>query len=170
MGRGVGEYVSIAKVRGSAVQTFLENRSLVNQLLMTQDSFDRFSDAPVSRLIGFQVEPGTQEDKDLGRAVVHLDVDERFHNPMGRVHGGILSALADAATGIAFGRMLDAGQDFSTVDLQIQYMRPVKSRRLIAKAWVKQRGLRIGFVECQIRDTRDRLIACATCTCTTIEI
>jgi uncharacterized protein (TIGR00369 family) len=141
------------------VQTFLENRSLVNQLLMTQDSFDRFSDAPVSRLIGFQVEPGTQEDKDLGRAVVNLDVD-----------GGILSAWADAATGIAFGRMLDAGQDFSTVDLQIQYMRPVKSRRLIAKAWVKQRGLRIGFVECQIRDTRDRLIACATCTCTTIEI
>jgi uncharacterized protein (TIGR00369 family) len=66
--------------------------------------------------------------------------------------------------------MLDAGQDFSTVDLQIQYMRPVKSRRLVAKAWVKQRGLRIGFVECEIRDTQDRLIACATCTCTTIEI
>ncbi|MFM8401833.1 MAG: PaaI family thioesterase, partial [Pirellula sp.] len=125
---------------------------------MTQDAFDRFSDAPVSRLIGFKVAQGSQEDRELGRAVVELDVDERFHNPMGRVHGGILSALADAATGIAFGRMLDQGQDFSTVDLQIQYMRPVKSRQLIAKAWVKQRGLRIGFVECEIRDNRDRLI------------
>ena len=71
---------------------------------------------------------------------------------------------------IPFGRMLDQGQDFSTVDLQIQYMRPVKSRQLIAKAWVKQRGLRIGFVECEIRDNRDRLIASASCTCTTIEI
>lgn len=137
---------------------------------MTQDAYDRFSDAPVSRLIGFKVAQGSQEDRELGRAVVELDVDERFHNPMGRVHGGILSALADAATGIAFGRMLDQGQDFSTVDLQIQYMRPVKSRQLIAKAWVKQRGLRIGFVECEIRDNRDRLIASATCTCTTIEI
>lgn len=137
---------------------------------MNQDAFDRFSDAPVSRLIGFKVAQGSQEDRELGRAVVELDVDERFHNPMGRVHGGILSALADAATGIAFGRMLDQGQDFSTVDLQIQYMRPVKSRQLIAKAWVKQRGLRIGFVECEIRDNRDRLIASATCTCTTIEI
>ena len=137
---------------------------------MTQDAFDRFSDAPVSRLIGFKVAQGSQEDRELGRAVVELDVDERFHNPMGRVHGGILSALADAATGIAFGRVLDQGQDFSTVDLQIQYMRPVKSRQLIAKAWVKQRGLRIGFVECEIRDNRDRLIASATCTCTTIEI
>ncbi|MFM7977533.1 MAG: PaaI family thioesterase [Pirellula sp.] len=137
---------------------------------MTQDAFDRFSDAPVSRLIGFKVAQGSQEDRELGRAVVELDVDVRFHNPMGRVHGGILSALADAATGIAFGRMLDQGQDFSTVDLQIQYMRPVKSRQLIAKAWVKQRGLRIGFVECEIRDNRDRLIASASCTCTTIEI
>lgn len=137
---------------------------------MTQDAFDRFSDAPVSRLIGFKVAQGSQEDRELGRAVVELDVDERFHNPMGRVHGGILSALADAATGIAFGRMLDQGQDFSTVDLQIQYMRPVKSRQLIAKAWVTQRGLRIGFVQCEIRDNRDRLIASATCTCTTIEI
>ena len=137
---------------------------------MTQDAYDRFSDAPVSRLIGFKVAQGSQEDRELGRAVVELDVDERFHNPMGRVHGGILSALADAATGIAFGRMLDQGQDFSTVDLQIQYMRPVKSRQLIAKAWVKQRGLRIGFVECEIRDNRDRLIASATCTCTTIEL
>jgi len=137
---------------------------------MTQDAFDRFSDAPVSRLIGFKVAQGSQEDRELGRAVVELDVDERFHNPMGRVHGGILSALADAATGIAFGRMLDQGQDFSTVDLQIQYMRPVKSRQLIAKAWVTQRGLRIGFVQCEIRDNRDRLIASASCTCTTIEI
>ena len=137
---------------------------------MNQDAFDRFSDAPVSRLIGFKVAQGSQEDRELGRAIVELDVDERFHNPMGRVHGGILSALADAATGIAFGRTLDAGQDFSTVDLQIQYMRPVKRRQLIAKAWVKQRGLRIGFVECEIRDSRDRLIASASCTCTTIDL
>ncbi|MCY3006387.1 MAG: PaaI family thioesterase [Planctomycetota bacterium] len=137
---------------------------------MTQDAFDRFSSAPVSQLIGFQVAQATQEEKELGLAVVALEVDERLHNPMGRVHGGILAALADAAMGIAFGRMLDVGQDFSTIDLQIQYMRPVTSRLLTAKARVKQRGLRMGFVECEIRDTRDRLIACSTCTCTTIDI
>ncbi|MFM8571016.1 MAG: PaaI family thioesterase [Pirellula sp.] len=135
---------------------------------MSAESKDRFSDAPVSRLIGFRVDQATAQEIDQGMATVRLDVDERFHNPMGRVHGGILSALADAAMGIAFGRTLLAGQDFSTVDLQIQYMRPVKSKELTAKAWVKQRGLRIGFVECEIWDTRDRLIACATCTCTTV--
>lgn len=131
---------------------------------------DRFMQAPVSQLIGFQVSAPSPEDKLLGRADVRLDVDERFHNPMGRVHGGILSALADAAMGIAFGRMLDGNQDFSTVELHIQYMRPVKSRSIVAKAIVQQRGLRIGFVGCEIRDERDRLIATATCTCTTIDL
>ena len=64
---------------------------------MQPDELDRFSDAPVSRLIGFQVAPATREDRELGLAVVTLDVDERLHNPMGRVHGGMLAALADAA-------------------------------------------------------------------------
>jgi len=137
---------------------------------MNQPEPDRFMQAPVSQLIGFQVSAPSPEDKLLGRADVRLDVDERFHNPMGRVHGGILSALADAAMGIAFGRMLDGNQDFSTVELHIQYMRPVKSRSIIAKAIVQQRGLRIGFVGCEIRDERGRLIATATCTCTTIDL
>jgi uncharacterized protein (TIGR00369 family) len=129
---------------------------------------DRFSEAPVSKLIGFQVDPATDEDREQGRAVVHLDLDERFHNPMGRVHGGIISALADAALGIAFGRTLDPSQDFSTIDLQIQFMRPVQNRRVSATAKVKQRGGRIGFVECEIVDDRGRSIAFATCTCTSI--
>ncbi|MFM2217790.1 MAG: hypothetical protein RL240_2108 [Planctomycetota bacterium] len=141
-----------------------------NPEVTNQPEPDRFMQAPVSQLIGFQVSAPSPEDKLLGRAEVRLDVDERFHNPMGRVHGGMLSALADAAMGIAFGRMLDGNQDFSTVELHIQYMRPVKSRTLVAKAIVQQRGLRIGFVGCEIRDHRDRLIATATCTCTTIDL
>lgn len=173
---GVGGSPSIAKV----IQPRSENLSSISRIsplkpsevskIMTQEPFDRFSSAPISQLIGFQVAQATQEDKELGLAVVALEVDERLHNPMGRVHGGVLAALADAAMGIAFGRMLDSGQDFSTVDLQIQYMRPVTSRLLRATAKVKQRGLRMGFVECEIRDNRDRLIACSTCTCTTIDI
>ncbi len=129
---------------------------------------DRFADAPVSKLIGFQIQDAVQDDRDLGRAVVALEVDERLHNPMGRMHGGILSALADAAMGIAFGRTLDANQDFSTIDLHIHFMRPVRCNRLIATAIMKQRGLRIGFVECEIVDDRGRSIARASCSCTCI--
>lgn len=129
---------------------------------------DPFSDAPVSRLIGFRVQPANDEDRALGLAEVLLDVDERLHNPMGRVHGGMLAALADAAMGIAFGRTLDPDQDFSTVDLHIHFMRPVRSNRLTASARLIQRGLRIGFVECRITDDRGREIARASCSCTSL--
>ncbi len=125
------------------------------------DPPDRFATAPISQLIGFQVEPGP-----AGEAVVRLAVDDRLHNPMGRVHGGVLAALSDAAMGIAFGRTLDDGQDFATIDLHIHFMRPVRGKLLTATARVQQRGLRVGFVECSIVDDRQRLIASATCSCT----
>jgi uncharacterized protein (TIGR00369 family) len=129
---------------------------------------DPFSDAPVSRLIGFRVLPASDEDRLEGKATVVLDVDERLHNPMGRVHGGMLAALADAAMGIAFGRTLDPGQDFSTIDLHIHFMRPVRCNRLTASAHLIQRGLRVGFVECNITDDRGREIARASCSCTSV--
>lgn len=133
---------------------------------MTNSGQDQFSNAPISRLIGFDVKPASEEDRVQGLAEVVLEVDERFHNPMGRVHGGVLTALADAAMGIAFGRTLDKNQDFSTIDLHIHFMRPVRSNRLTARARLRQRGLRIGFVECEITDDRNRSIAVASCSCT----
>lgn len=114
--------------------------------------------------MGFRVEPG-----EAGECVVRLPVDRRLHNPMGRVHGGVIAALADAAMGIAFGRTLDKNQDFSTIDLTVQFMRPVRGDTLKATARVRQRGLRIGFVECDITDSRSRLIASATCSCTVLD-
>lgn len=123
----------------------------------------RFDIAPISKLIGMDVEPGG-----AGEATIHLKIEEHFHNPMGQVHGGVLSLLADACMGIAFGRTLNDNQSFATVDLHIQFMRPVAQGRLTAKASIRQRGLRIGFVECSIEDHRQRLIATARCTCNVV--
>ena len=125
---------------------------------------DRFGNAPVSQWIGYQVEPGPS-----GQATVRVEVDERWHNPMGRVHGGMVSALADAAMGIAFGRTLDHNQDFSTIDLHIHFMRPVRGELLTATGTMTQRGLRIGYVTCQIVDDRGKIVAAGSCSCTVLE-
>ena len=133
-----------------------------------------FTDAPISHLVGFRVEPAappssTDDDPTgAGHAVVHLECDGRLHNPMGRVHGGVISALADAALGIAFGRTLFDGQDFSTFEMKVNFMRPVTRGKLTATASVTQRGLRMGFVRCDIRDARGRLVADGMATCTVI--
>jgi uncharacterized protein (TIGR00369 family) len=134
---------------------------------------DRFADAPISRLVGFQVEPPIENDAQrrdlpLGYAVVSLPCSVNHHNPMGRVHGGLIAALADAAMGIAFGRTLFPGEDFSTIDMQVQFVRPVVTDLIRAEARVVERGLRIGFVRCEITNSRGKLIATATCTCTVL--
>lgn len=103
-----------------------------------------------------------------GEAVVHLTIVPNHFNPMGQVHGGVLSLLADAAMGIAFGRTLNEGQVFATVDLHVQFMRPAQSGRLTATATMRQRGARFGFVGCDIYDDRRRLIATANCTCSLV--
>lgn len=130
----------------------------------SQREADPFSWAPISQLIGLEVQP--PEPDAPGSAEVLLNVDQRMHNPMGMVHGGIISLLADAAMGIAFGRVLSEKFSFATIELKTNYMRPVKESRLHASAKLITRGLRIGFLECRIVDHRGKLVATASCTCT----
>jgi len=127
-------------------------------------SADPFAWAPISQLIGLEVQPPAEGLP--GTADVFLNVDQRMHNPMGMVHGGIISLLADAAMGIAFGRVLSEKYGFATIEMKTNYIRPVKESRLHASAKLIQRGLRIGFLECRIVDHRGKLVATASCTCT----
>jgi uncharacterized protein (TIGR00369 family) len=122
---------------------------------------DAFAYAPISRLIGLEVLPGGP-----GEAEVALNVGPTMHNPMGAVHGGVIALLADAAMGIAFGRTLVDQASFATVEMKVSYLRPVTATRLTARATVVARGLRIGFAECTITDSRSREVARASCTCT----
>lgn len=122
---------------------------------------DPFRYAPISQLIGLEVQPG-----EPGMAEVHLEVSPKMHNPMGFVHGGVISLLADAAMGIAFGRTLEDKQSFATIEMKVTYIRPVKQSRLVCSAKLVQRGLRIGFVECDIVDHRQKLVARGSCSCT----
>jgi len=118
---------------------------------------------PVATLIGFTlaaVEPG--------RAVVQLDVDDRHHNPMGTLHGGILCDIADAAMGMAYAATLDEGETFTTLDLQIHFLKPVWTGTLTATGRVVKGGRTVGLVECDVRDDRARLVARATSTCMTL--
>src|SRR5271165_4154882 len=86
---------------------------------------------PISRLLGFKlktIEPG--------RAVFEMTVDERHHNPLGTLHGGVYCDLADAAMGFAYAATLGEGETFTTVELKINFLRAVRQRRLTAEARV----------------------------------
>jgi uncharacterized protein (TIGR00369 family) len=116
--------------------------------------------SPASELIGFEV-PEAGE----GRAVVTLQAGPQHANPMGTMHGGILCDIADAAMGIAFLSTLAAGESFTTVELKVNFLRPVRDGLLRAEGRVVQRGRTIGYTECEVKDEQGRLIAKSNSTC-----
>lgn len=126
----------------------------------------RFDNAPVGELIGMKVLPATV----LGEAEVTLQVTPQHHNPMGTVHGGIIALLADTAMGVAFGRTLDATQTFGTIDLRVDFIRPVSESMLTALGKIVKRGARVGFVKAEIHNSQKKLIATASCTCLVVPL
>jgi uncharacterized protein (TIGR00369 family) len=118
------------------------------------------NDVPVARLIGFEM----KEIAD-GRAVVTLAAGPQHANPMGTLHGGILCDIADATMGMAFASTLAPDESFTTVELKINFFRPVWEASLKAEGKVVRRGRSLGYVECEIFNERGQLIAKAASTC-----
>jgi uncharacterized protein (TIGR00369 family) len=118
---------------------------------------------PVGRLIGFDlvsVEPGN--------AVIDFQATEAHRNPMGTLHGGILCDIADAAMGMAYASSLNEGESFTTLELKINFLKPVWNARLTATGRVVRQGGTVGMVECDVRDEKGSLVARASSTCMTL--
>jgi uncharacterized protein (TIGR00369 family) len=94
-----------------------------------------------------------------------MEVDERHHNPMGTLHGGIYCDLADAAMGFAYAATLVDGESFTTVELKINFFRPVRKGKLTAEARVVRAGNNLGYMECDVKDGEGKLVARAGSTC-----
>ena len=87
-----------------------------------------------------------------GHAVFEMETDERHHNPMGTLHGGVYCDLADAAMGYAYAGTLGEGESFTTVELKINFFRAVRKATLTAEARVVKAGNTLGYVECDVKD------------------
>jgi len=121
------------------------------------------SPPPIDQLIGFDlvsVKPG--------EALVEFQATEAHANPMGTLHGGVLCDVADAAMGIAYSSNLDEGESFTTLELKINFLKPIWNARLLATGRVVKQGRTVGFVECDITDEKGSLVARATSTCMTL--
>jgi len=121
------------------------------------------SPPPIARLIGFAltaVEPG--------RAAIAFEAGPQHANPMGTLHGGVLCDIADAAMGMAYAATLDEGETFTTLELKINFLKPVRTGKLTATGRVVKGGRTVGLVECDIVDDKDSLVARASSTYMTL--
>ena len=119
--------------------------------------------APIGRFLGLKL-----LEAENGTAVVEFVADERHANPMGTLTGGVLCEITDAAMGFAYYTTLAAGESFTALELKINFLRPVWKATLRAKAKVVRAGKLVGFIECDVVDEQERLVARASSTCLTL--
>jgi uncharacterized protein (TIGR00369 family) len=99
-----------------------------------------------------------------------MEADERHHNPMGTLHGGVYCDLADAAMGYAYAATLGGGETFTTIELKINFLRAVRKATLTAEARVVKAGSTLGYVECDVKDETGRLVARVASTCMKLKL
>jgi len=85
---------------------------------------------PIAKTIGFELVDVSQ-----ASATLKLQTDPAIHgNPMGTVHGGVLCDLADAAIGTAHATTLGENESFTSIDLRINFFRPLWKDEIRATA------------------------------------
>jgi uncharacterized protein (TIGR00369 family) len=117
---------------------------------------------PISALMNFQI-----AELDEGRAVFTVEPAEYHYNPIGVVHGGLAATLLDSAMGCAVHSMLPAGVGYTTLEIKVNYVRPLsaETRGVRAEAKVIHVGGRTATADGRVVDEDGKLYAHATTTC-----
>jgi uncharacterized protein (TIGR00369 family) len=126
-----------------------------------------FPAPPICRTGSFQT-----TEAERGRVVFEGEPSEDFYNPLGTVHGGWISMILDSALGCVVHTMLEAGQAYTTVELKVNFVRPVLANtgRVRAEARIVHHGGRIATSEARLVDARGRLLAHGTSTCMIMDV
>jgi uncharacterized protein (TIGR00369 family) len=98
-----------------------------------------------------------------GHALCRIKLVPHHYNTGGRVHGGVLSSLADTAAGVAVRTIRPEGRLSATTDLNIAFIRPPQGDTLEAIAEVIHAGKRLYRVEISIH-CEGKLIARSSAT------
>ncbi|WP_067502780.1 PaaI family thioesterase [Actinoplanes sp. TFC3] len=107
-----------------------------------------------------------------GSVTVRLQPQEFHYNPLGTVHGGMLSTLLDTAAACSVHSTLPAGVAYTSLDLNVKFLRPVTlaSGMLTTIGSVLQRGRRTALADARMTDAAGRLVAHATSSCMILEM
>lgn len=115
--------------------------------------------APVCMLLGLGF-----TDVEEGSVTASMPASLWCCTGFGTFYGGAVSAFADAAITTAVMTTLPAATTFGTLDLKVNFLRPVTpdGRDLVARATVEQRGRTIAVTTCRIDDADGKRIAMAS--------
>jgi uncharacterized protein (TIGR00369 family) len=117
---------------------------------------------PFSQLIGLEV-----FDSGDGRFAMTLLPREFHYNPMGCVHGGILSTLLDTVMSAAVHTALPAGRGYLTLGININFLKPIYEHtgEVMAEGKLVSMRRQVATAEGRIVDPKGDLCATGTASC-----
>jgi uncharacterized protein (TIGR00369 family) len=117
---------------------------------------------PIGQTLGFRL-----VEADKGRVALVGNPDKRAYNLIGTVHGGWTAAILDTAMALSLLTTLDAEQGFTTVDIRVNYLRPLsmETGEVRAEGNLLQAGRRLAYCEARLTDGAGKLIAHGTGSC-----
>jgi uncharacterized protein (TIGR00369 family) len=139
------------------------------QMIVRGDDVSQFQSPfhyppPIALTLGFQLIQVA-----ANRSTIEMPTMTAAHaNPMGTIHGGVLCDIADAAIGTAHAASLAEGESFTSVDLQINFFRPLWNDKIRASAIPVHVGKTVSRYVCNVTDSKERLVAQVTSTVMTL--
>jgi len=100
---------------------------------------------PYADLIGLNVDV-----REEGYSECSLAVEQKHTNPHEVAHGAVIFSLADTGMGAALYPTLAEGQLCATIEIKINYFRPVFSGKLLCKTKLVSRGKSIANLDSEI--------------------
>jgi uncharacterized protein (TIGR00369 family) len=100
-----------------------------------------------------------------GRVVLELEAGPQHRHGGGVVQGGVITQIADAAMGMSLATLQEDGLWNTTIELKINFLRPVVEGRLRAVGRVIEMKQTLLFSEADVLDEQGRLVARASSTC-----
>ena len=103
---------------------------------------------------------------ETGRVLMETIGDDKHLNPSNTIHGGFIATVMDSVMAAAIRTMLKAGEDLTTIEINVKYLRPaLPGTKLFAEGRLVNVSRRIGTAEGTLKDDVGELLAFATISC-----
>lgn len=142
------------------------------------EKFDLLPQSVAERWSGFgSRSERSQSDREYFSDLVGIRVDElrrdyarmslpwraELNQPQGLMHGGAIATLIDTVVVPAIGTAYEDPRKYSTIEMSVRYLAPVRQEDLVAEGWVTRRGRRVVFCEIEVRTASAVKVATGNC-------
>lgn len=114
---------------------------------------------PFAQLLGLEIVSASR-----GTATLRMTIRNELTQNYGLLHGGAMASLIDTATAFAIVSQLTSPERFTTVDLTVNYLRPITSGSASCEARVIRSGKRLLTLSAEVHDDSGHLAAVAVST------